>query len=174
MPLYFWNDDNNEKYKAAYFTSIEDSWVHGDYALLTEEGGLIIYGRSDTTLNPGGIRIGSAEIYRHLESINEISDCLAVGQMHEKTERIILFVVLKDGVKQNTSLDEHIRKTLKEQASPHHVPAKIIVVNDVPRTINGKLSEAAVKKIINGQVVNNTDALINPESLEAFYLLKDL
>ncbi len=171
MPLYFWNDPNGEKYQQAYFDRFPGVWTHGDYAQLTEHGGLIIYGRSDATLNPGGIRIGTAEIYQQVKKFPEILECLAVSQMGADGERIILFVTLREGEILSKELISSIKTTIRRNTSPHHVPAKIIQAPDLPRTQNGKLMEIAVKKIINHQPLTQTEALINPQSLEFFKTL---
>ncbi|RLA25887.1 MAG: acetoacetate--CoA ligase, partial [Gammaproteobacteria bacterium] len=139
MPVGFWNDSTGEKYHAAYFERFANVWAHGDYAALTEHGGLVIYGRSDATLNPGGVRIGTAEIYRQVEKIDEVLDCVAVGQSWQDDVRIILFIVLRDGVESNQLLHDRIRKIIRDNASPRHVPAKICVVADIPRTRSGKV-----------------------------------
>lgn len=168
MPVYFWNDANGEKYQHAYFDRFPNVWTHGDYAQLTEHGGLIIYGRSDATLNPGGIRIGTAEIYQQMKKFPEIIDSLAIGQIRAGSERIILFVTLREGKTLTTELTAAIKTAIRQNTSPHHVPAKIIAAPDLPRTMNGKLMEIAVKKIINHQPLAQTEALANPESLEFF------
>ncbi len=175
MPLYFWNDPNGEKYHNAYFTVYPNIWHHGDYAeIKSDTGGMIIYGRSDATLNPGGVRIGTAEIYRQVETIDEVLDSLVVGQNWDNDVRVILFVKLRDGVELTEDLKKKIRKTIRENATPRHVPAKIIAVDDIPYTISGKKVELAVKKIIHGEPVMNRDALANPESLELYKNLKEL
>lgn len=173
-PIYFWNDPNGEKFHQAYFAKYPNVWAHGDYAQLTKEGGLIIYGRSDTTLNPGGIRIGTAEIYNPLEKIEEILDCLAVGQEWEGSERIILFVVLGENACLDEALKNKIKSVIRKNTSPHHVPAKIIAAPDLPKTLNGKIAELAVKNIIHNRPVKNQDALLNPESLLYFQNLSEL
>ncbi len=175
MPLYFWNDPNGEKYHNAYFTVYPNIWHHGDYAeIKSDTGGMIIYGRSDATLNPGGVRIGTAEIYRQVETIDEVLDSLVVGQNWDNDVRVILFVKLRDGVELTEDLKKKIKKTIRENATPRHVPAKIIAVDDIPYTISGKKVELAVKKIIHGEPVMNRDALANPESLELYKNLKEL
>jgi acetoacetyl-CoA synthetase len=172
-PIYFWNDENNEKYKAAYFEHYPGIWRHGDFIKITTTGGVVVYGRSDATLNPGGVRIGTAEIYRIVESIEEIADSLVVGQNWKNDVRIILYIVLKNEI----TLDENRIKKIKEQikinASPRHVPSKIIQIKEVPHTISGKKVELAVTKILNGEKVDNRDALANPDSLNQFNLLDD-
>ncbi len=173
-PIYFWNDPKGEKYHQAYFAKYTNVWAHGDHAKMTAEGGLIIYGRSDATLNPGGIRIGTAEIYNQVEKVDGVLDSLAVGQMWEGSERIILFVVLEKNLVLSDDLKNKIKITIRENTSPHHVPAKIISVPDLPKTLNGKIAELAVKNIIHHLPVKNIDALLNPESLEFFKELPEL
>ena len=174
MPIYFWDDPDGEKYQKAYFDRFPHVWAHGDYAEITPYGGVIIYGRSDTVLKPKGIRIGTAEIYRQIEKVHEVLDCLAVGQRWENDERIILFIVLRKDIALTEALIQKIKNTLKEGASANHVPAKIIAVPDLPRTINEKLAETAVKNIIHHQPVKNKEALANPESLDYFKDLEEL
>jgi acetoacetyl-CoA synthetase len=174
QPLGFWNDLGGEKYHAAYFARFSNAWHHGDFVELTQQGGMIIYGRSDTVLNPGGVRIGTAEIYRQVEQIPQILECLAVGQTFEHDERIILFVHLKEGVLLDDRLIQQIKTQIRQNTTPRHVPAKIIAVADLPRTKNGKLAERAVRDIIHGQVVKNQEALANPEALLLFKDLEEL
>lgn len=174
MPVCFWQDPDNQHYHQAYFEKFNAIWTHGDYAKLTQNQGLIIYGRSDTTLNPGGIRIGTAEIYRQLESIDDISNAIAVGQHWQHDQRIILFVQLKADKHLDEPLKQKIKQHLKTQASPHHVPAKIIQVDDIPITFNGKLAEKAVTQTIHHQPVNNKAALMNPDSLTCFTHIQEL
>lgn len=174
MPVYFWNDPDGSQYFNAYFAKYKNVWAHGDYALITEQGGMIIYGRSDATLNPGGVRIGTAEIYRQVEKFHEVKDCLAVGQRFENGERIILFVVMNEHQTLTDALIEQIKSSIRENASPKHMPAKIIAVPEMPRTLSGKLVELAVKKIIHGETVDNLEALANPQALEYFKNLKAL
>jgi acetoacetyl-CoA synthetase len=174
MPLHFWNDADGSKYLRAYFTRFPGVWSHGDWCELTERGGMIIYGRSDATLNPGGVRIGTAEIYRLIETFPEIKDSVAVGQRWEGDERVILFVRLDVGESLTDDLKERICKALRENASPRHVPAKIIKVADIPYTLNMKKVELAVRSIIHGEPVKNLDALANPESLELYMNLTEL
>jgi len=169
MPLGFWNDAGGEKYHDAYFGRFEGVWCHGDWASeASGTGGFTIYGRSDTTLNPGGIRIGTAEIYRQVEAIEEIEEAIAVGQQWRGDERIVLFVKLRDGNRLTTEVVEKIRLRLKTEASPHHVPKKILEVSAIPRTVSGKISEAAVRDAIAGRQSGNLHALANPESIEEF------
>ena len=174
IPLKFWNDKNNIKFKNAYFEKYPNIWHHGDYAKISQNGGFIIYGRSDTTLNPGGVRLGTAEIYSQVEKFEEIKDSIVVGQSWDNDIRIILFIVLNQNYKLNEDLLLKIKKQIKENASPRHVPAKIISVLDIPRTKNGKIVELAVKYIIEGNEIKNKEALANPEVLEQFKNLKEL
>ncbi len=169
MPLGFWNDPDGLKYQAAYFDKFPGVWHHGDWAMQSSStDGFVIYGRSDSTLNPGGIRIGTAEIYRVVEQVEEVLESVAVAQNWEGDVRIVLFVKLKPGLEWSESIAEEIRQRLRQQASPHHVPKKIIPVSDIPRTVSGKLSEAAVRAVIHNQLVPNLSALANPECLEQF------
>ncbi len=168
MPVFFWNDPEGEKYKTAYFNYYPGIWRHGDFIEITERGSVVVYGRSDATLNPGGVRIGTAEIYNVIEAMEEIADSLVVGQDWKNDVRIILFVVMKKGIILNEELIREIKNKIRTNASPRHVPAKIIQVNDIPRTINFKKVELAVKKIIQGEEAENKEALANPESLAQF------
>jgi acetoacetyl-CoA synthetase len=172
MPLGFWNDRGGEKYRAAYYDKFPGVWTHGDWCELTERGTMIVYGRSDATLNPGGVRIGTAEIYRQVEKIDEIEESVAIGQLwppdNPTDTRVILFVRLRPGFNLDDKLQEKIRNRIRENTTPRHVPAKIIQVSDIPRTKNGKVVELAVKAVVNGMPVGNTDALANPEALELF------
>jgi acetoacetyl-CoA synthetase len=173
MPLYFWNDPENERYRGAYFTFYSDKnvnvWRHGDYVILhSDTGGLTFFGRSDAVLKPSGVRIGTAEIYNILEKVEEVTDSLAIGQNWKEDQRVILFVKLALGCSLTDSLKNKIRKTLLDNASPRHVPALIIEVPDIPYTLNMKKVESAVSNIVNGRSVLNRDALINPESLDYF------
>ena len=168
MPVGFWNDPDGQKYHDAYFARFENIWCHGDYAELTPRGGLVIYGRSDAVLNPGGVRIGTAEIYRQVEKLDEILESIVVGQAWDNDVRVVLFVKLRDGVTLDDALQKRIRQVIRENTTPRHVPAKILAVADIPRTISGKIVELAVRKVIHGETVDNTDALANPEALEHF------
>jgi acetoacetyl-CoA synthetase len=168
MPIKFWNDPQNARYFNSYYAKYEGVWAHGDFASITANNGLIIYGRSDTVLNPGGVRIGTAEIYRQVEKISEILDSVVVGQVFNDDERVILFVQMKPGVALTETLKKTIRHTIREHTSPRHVPAKIIEVPDIPRTLSGKVVELAVKKIISGEKIQNTASLANPEALDYF------
>ena len=174
MPKKFWNDKNNLKYKKAYFNKYKNVWHHGDYAERKKSGGYIIYGRSDATLNPGGVRLGTAEIYSVLEKFKEVKESIVVGQSWQNDIRIILFVVLNKSYKLNKKLSEKIRKFIRRDASPRHVPSKILRVSDIPRTKNGKIVELAVKNIIDGNSVKNIQALANPEILNEFKDLEEL
>ncbi len=174
MPIYFWNDLNNEKYHAAYFDVYPNVWRHGDFIEINERGGVVIYGRSDATLNPGGVRIGTAEIYRQVEQLEEIEDSLVVGQNWKNDVRVILFVKMAERYELTDEIKEIIRRTIRSNASPRHVPSKILPVPDIPYTLNMKKVELAVKKAIHGQPVLNKDALRNPEVLDYFLDLKEL
>ena len=173
-PLYFWDDLDNEKYLSSYFKAFPGIWAQGDYGEITENNGIIIHGRSDTVLNPGGVRIGTAEIYRQIEKISSIIDCVCVGQTWQNDVRVILFIVLRKGCLLDTELENIIRQTIRQEATPRHVPTKIIAVTDIPRTISGKIAELAVRKIVHNESVKNTDALINPEALANFKNISEL
>jgi acetoacetyl-CoA synthetase len=168
MPLGFWNDRGDERYHAAYFARYPNVWCHGDWSELTERGTMIIYGRSDATLNPGGVRIGTAEIYRVVERIAAVEEAVAIGQIWQSDTRVVLFVKLREGQTLDAQLEERIRSEIRRHASPRHVPAKIVQVADIPRTKNGKVVELAVKAVVHGMPVPNTDALANPDALEHF------
>jgi acetoacetyl-CoA synthetase len=174
MPLYFWNDPDNEKYLNAYFRVFPGVWCHGDFILITENGGLVIYGRSDATLNPGGVRIGTADIYRQVETLPEIADSVVIGQNWDNDVRIILFVKLAAGVVLDDALTSKIKKTIRDNTSPRHVPSKIIAVADIPYTINMKKVELAVRNMIHDKPVLNRDALANPEALDLYKDLSEL
>jgi len=174
MPLGFWNDRGDERYHAAYFAKYPNVWCHGDWSELTERGTMIIYGRSDATLNPGGVRIGTAEIYRVVERIAEVEEAVAIGQIWQSDTRVVLFVKLRDGQTLDAQLEERIRSDIRRHASPRHVPARIVQVADIPRTKNGKVVELAVKAVVHGMPVPNTDALANPDALEHFRDLPQL
>ena len=174
MPLYFWNDENNEKYRSAYFEEYPNVWTHGDYIEINERGGIIIYGRSDTTLKPGGVRIGTGEIYRQVETLDEIADSIVVGQDWHNDVRIILFVKLAQGIQLTEDLIAKIKTTIRYNTTPRHVPAKIIAIDDIPCTINMKKAEKAVRNVIHGEPVLNTDALANPASLDQYKNIEEL
>jgi len=174
MPIYFWNDPEGKKYRAAYFEKFPGVWTHGDFISINDHGGVQIFGRSDATLNPGGVRIGTAEIYRVVEALPEVADSLVVGQNWRGDERVILFLKLSDGVTLTQGLIEKIKRQIRTQCSPRHVPAITLPIADIPYTINGKKVELAVKKIIHGEKVLNRDALANPEALEYYRDLPEL
>ncbi len=168
MPVGFWNDADGGRYRAAYFERFRGVWHHGDYALLTPRGGLVILGRSDAVLNPGGVRIGTAEIYRQVERLDEVQDCVVVGQDWQNDVRVVLFVRLREGLTLDDALRERIRGQIRANTTPRHVPARIVQVPEIPRTISGKVVELAVRETIHGRPVRNTDALANPGALEHF------
>ncbi|WP_281646315.1 acetoacetate--CoA ligase [Parendozoicomonas sp. Alg238-R29] len=170
-PVMFWGDKDGSRYRKAYYASYDNIWAHGDYGELTPQNGVIIHGRSDAVLNPGGVRIGTAEIYRQVEKIEEVLESLAVGQKIDGDERVVLFVRLRDNLTLGEPLQDRIRKTIRKNATPRHVPAVIVQAPDLPRTVSGKLTELAVRALIHGEEVKNTDALANPDSLVFF---KDL
>ncbi len=174
MPIYFWKDPGDEKYLDAYFRDYPGVWRHGDYVEITEHGGVIVYGRSDATLNPGGVRIGTAEIYRQVEALEEVVESLVVGQRWDDDVRVVLFVRLREGVALDDALVKKIQTQIRVNTTPRHMPAKIIPVPDIPRTISGKLVELAVSKVIHNEAVKNKDALANPEALEHFRDLPEL
>jgi acetoacetyl-CoA synthetase len=169
MPVGFWNDPDNSRYRAAYFEHFPGVWRHGDWVELTQHGGVIIYGRSDATLNPGGVRIGTAEIYRQVEQLEEVEEGIVVGQdTGDGDQRVVLFVKLRGGLELDDALRNTIRKRIRDNATPRHVPAVIAQVDDIPRTRSGKISELAVRDVLHGRPVKNTEALANPEALEQF------
>ena len=174
MPTHFWDDPDGKKYHQAYFNVFPGIWTHGDYAELTEQNGIIMHGRSDAVLNPGGVRIGTAEIYRQVEKVDAVLEAIAVGQNWDNDVRVILFVMLKDGYRLDDRLSQRIKTVIRESTTPRHVPAKIIQVMDIPRTRNGKITELAVRNVIHGEEVRNHDALANPEALEYFRDLEEL
>ena len=174
MPIKFWNDKNNIKIKDAYFNKFKGVWHHGDYAEIKNSGGYVIYGRSDATLNPGGVRLGTAEIYSVVEKFKEIKESLVVGQAWDNDIRIILFVVMDNNYILNEDLINRVKKQIRNNASPRHVPAKVISISDIPRTKNGKIVELAVKNTIEGNEIKNIEALANPEILKEYKNLKVL
>ena len=174
MPIKFWQDDDGSKYYNAYFNKYNGIWCHGDYILKTSKNGFIIYGRSDATLNPGGVRIGTAEIYRQVEQINEVLEAIVVGQDWQGDTRLVLFVRLYAGTKLSQELELRIKKKIKEGTSPRHVPAKIVKVSDIPRTKSGKIAELAVRDLIHGRNIKNKSALANPECLDFYKNLSEL
>jgi acetoacetyl-CoA synthetase len=172
MPVAFWNDPDGAKYQAAYFEHTPGVWRHGDWAELTEhpgQTGLVIHGRSDATLNPGGVRIGTAELYRVVEQFDEVLECLAVEQQLgggvDRTSRLVLFVRMRDGAELTPALERLVRARIRDSLTPHHLPRLVLAVPDLPRTLNGKLSEIAVRETVHGRPVKNVDALANPEAL---------
>lgn len=174
MPIYFWDDPDGEKYHSAYFDRYPGVWTHGDYVEVTESGGLVMHGRSDATLNPGGVRIGTAEIYCIIERIEAVEDSVVVGQQWQNDTRVILFVKLNPGYALTDELRQRIKQEIRQHASPRHVPAKIIAAPDIPYTLNMKKVELAVQKMIHGREVRNRDALKNPEALDFFTSIKEL
>jgi acetoacetyl-CoA synthetase len=174
MPVLFWGDPGGAKYRAAYFEHFPGVWRHGDWARITRNDGLVILGRSDATLNPGGVRIGTAEIYRQVEQLPEVVESLVVGQEWEADVRIVLFVRLREGLTLTDDLVARIKGRIREYASPHHVPRKILQVADIPRTISGKITELAVRDMIHGRPVPNREALANPAALDQFRDLEEL
>ncbi|PLW68525.1 acetoacetate--CoA ligase [Pseudohalioglobus lutimaris] len=173
-PVGFWNDADGSKYHAAYFDSYPNVWAHGDYGEITGHGGFIIHGRSDAVLNPGGVRIGTSEIYRQVERVEEVVESIVIGQDWGDDVRVVLFVVLREGLDLDDALRERIRQSIRENTTPRHVPAVIIQVDDIPRTISGKIVELAVRNVVHGQPVKNTDALANPQALELYRDLPEL
>ena len=167
-PVGFWNDPDGAKFNKAYFERFEGVWAHGDYGEITDRGSMIIYGRSDAVLNPGGVRIGTAEIYRQVEQLNFVLDSVVIGQDWHDDIRVVLFVKMQDDTILNQDYIDQIKATIRQNTTPRHVPARIVQVADIPRTISGKIAELAVRKIVHNEVVNNTDALANPESLQYF------
>lgn len=162
------------KYHAAYFERFPGVWAHGDYAEITDRRGMLIHGRSDAVLNPGGVRIGTSEIYRQVEKLDEILESIAIGQDWDDDVRVVLFVVLRDGVELDSDLKQRIRKVIRDNTTPRHVPAKILAVPETPRTISGKIVELAVRSAVHGEEVKNTDALANPGALDHFRGLAEL
>jgi acetoacetyl-CoA synthetase len=174
MPVGFWKDADGEKFRSAYFDTFPGIWAHGDYAEITEHDGLVIHGRSDAVLNPGGVRIGTAEIYRQVEKVEQVLESIAIGQEWDGDVRVVLFVRLRDGVALSDELQAQIRQVIRANTTPRHVPARIIAVADIPRTISGKIVELAVRNVVHGQPVKNTDALANPQALELYRDLPQL
>jgi len=174
MPVYFWGDEDASKYQAAYFEKLPGIWAHGDYVAKTRNDGYIIQGRSDATLNPGGVRIGTSEIYRQVEGLDEVLESICIGQDWEDDVRVVLFVKLREGLELDEEMQTLIRKTIRQNTTPRHVPAKIVQVADIPRTISGKIVELAVRNIVHGRAVANAVALANPESLDLYRDLPEL
>ena len=174
MPIGFWNDPDGAKYAAAYFERFDNVWCHGDFAEWTAHGGMIIHGRSDATLNPGGVRIGTAEIYNQVEKLPEVAEAICIGQDWDDDVRVVLFVRLAPGMALDDGLEQKIKDRIRAGASPRHVPARIIAVADIPRTKSGKITELAVRDVVHGRTVKNKEALANPEALELFRGLEAL
>ena len=168
MPVGFWNDPDGRKYHDAYFARFDNVWCHGDYVEITERGGVVIYGRSDAVLNPGGVRIGTAEIYRQVEQLDEVREALVIGQQWDGDVRVVLFVILREGAELDEALEAGIRSHIRANATPRHVPARIVQVTDIPRTRSGKITELAVRDVVHGRAVKNKEALANPEALDQF------
>jgi acetoacetyl-CoA synthetase len=168
MPIGFWNDPDGSKYRAAYFEKYPNVWRHGDWCEITAHGGIVIYGRSDAVLNPGGVRIGTAEIYRQVERLEEVVESLVIGQDWQGDVRVVLFVKLQDGLTLDDALVARIKKQIRDNTTPRHVPAKVLQVGDIPRTKSGKIVELAVRNVVHGQPVRNVEALANPEALEHY------
>jgi len=173
-PVSFWNDEGNVRYRRAYFERFPGSWTQGDFAELKKSGGLVIYGRSDAILNPGGVRIGTAEIYRQVEKLQEVIESIAIGQNWQEDVRIVLFVVLRSGIELDDALRDRIRQLIRSNTTPRHVPEKIVAVADIPRTKSGKIVELAVRSVVHDETVRNTEALANPEALENFRDIAEL
>ncbi len=174
MPVGFWNDPDGARYHAAYFERFPGIWHHGDFVELTEHGGIVIYGRSDATLNPGGVRIGTAEIYRQVEQLEEVVESIVIGQDWDSDVRVVLFLVLRDGVTLDPGLVDRVKRHIRAHCSPRHVPAKVIQVTDIPRTKSGKITELAVRDVVHGRAVKNTEALANPDALALYKDLPEL
>ncbi|MBN9423632.1 MAG: acetoacetate--CoA ligase, partial [Candidatus Accumulibacter sp.] len=168
MPVGFWNDPDGAKYRAAYFERFANIWCHGDFVELTAHEGMIIYGRSDAVLNPGGVRIGTAEIYRQVELLPEVVESLVIGQDWQHDVRVVLFVKLREGVTLDEELIARIKQQIRQNTTPRHVPAKVLQVADIPRTKSGKIVELAVRNVVHGRPVKNLEALANPEALDHF------
>ena len=174
MPVGFYRDMDGSRYHSAYFERFDNVWCHGDYVELTDHGGIIIYGRSDATLNPGGVRIGTAEIYRQVEKLADVNESIVVGQQWDNDVRVVLFVVLREGLTLDDDLINLIRSEVRANCTPRHVPAKVIQVADIPRTKSGKITELAVRDVVHGRDIKNKEALANPEALELFKGLAEL
>jgi acetoacetyl-CoA synthetase len=174
MPIHFWNDPGDERYRAAYFEKFPGVWTHGDYVEITSHDGMIVYGRSDAVLNPGGVRIGTAEIYRQVEALDDVEEALCIGQHWDNDTRVVLFLRMREGVVLDDAMRDAIRARIRAATTPRHVPAKVVQVADIPRTISGKITELAVRDVVHGRAVKNRDALANPEALELFRDLPEL
>jgi len=174
QPVYFWADESGEKYHNAYFARFDNVWHHGDYVMLTDHNGIIVFGRSDATLNPGGVRIGTAEIYRHVEQLDEVVESIVIGQQWQDDVRVVLFVVLQPGINLDAALEDRIRRLVRTKCTPRHVPAKIVQVAEIPRTKSGKIVELAVREVVHDRPVKNIHSLANPEALELYRSLPQL
>jgi acetoacetyl-CoA synthetase len=174
VPVGFWGDAQADRMVATYFARYPNVWWHGDLATITPHGGLIVHGRSDAVLNPGGVRIGTAELYRQLEQVDEVVESIAIAQEHHGDVRIVLFVRLRDDVALDEPLRDKISRAIRDNTSPRHVPARIVQAPDLPRTLNGKLAELAVRDVVHGRTPKNLGALANPESLKFFRNLPEL
>ena len=174
MPIYFWDDDDGARYRSAYFERFPNVWCQGDFVSRSEREGWVIYGRSDATLNPGGVRIGTSEIYRQVEQFDEVLEGIVIGQEWDNDTRVVLFIILREGLTLDDELVDRIRMRVRENCTPRHVPAKVIQVTDIPRTKSGKITELAVRDVVHGQEVKNSDALANPEALNLYRFLPDL
>tara|TARA_A100001037_G_scaffold105832_1_gene96144 strand:- start:178 stop:738 length:561 start_codon:yes stop_codon:yes gene_type:complete len=168
MPVYFWDDEDGARYRSAYFERFPNVWCQGDFVSRSEREGWIIYGRSDATLNPGGVRIGTAEIYRQVEQFDEVVEGIVIGQEWDNDTRVVLFVILRDGLSLDDDLIDRIRKRVRQNCTPRHVPAKVVQVTDIPRTKSGKITELAVRDVVHGRDVKNSEALANPEALDLY------
>jgi len=168
MPIGFWNDPDGSRYKAAYFEHFPGIWRHGDWSEITAHGGMVIYGRSDAVLNPGGVRIGTAEIYRQVEQLEEVVESIVIGQDWKGDVRVVLFVKLREGVSLDDKLAARIKQQIRANTTPRHVPDKIVQVADIPRTKSGKIVELAVRDVVHGRPIRNAEALANPEALDLF------
>ena len=174
MPIGFWDDPDQKRYRSAYFESFDGVWTHGDYAERTAQDGFVIHGRSDAVLNPGGVRIGTAEIYRQVETFDEILEALAIGQEKNNDVRVVLFVVMKEQQELTDDLKDQLRRRIKQNTTPRHVPDLIVSVAALPRTLSGKIVELAVRAVVHNLPVKNKEALANPEALEYFRDIPDL
>ena len=174
QPIYFWNDPDEDKFKSAYFSQDEQIWFHGDYVELTNQKGMIFYGRSDAVLNPGGVRIGTAEIYRQVQLVDEVLESIAVGQDWDSDVRVVLFVKLRENIALTEKLSDKIKHTIRQNTTPRHVPAKVVSIADIPRTKSGKIVEIAVRDAIHGKKIKNKEALSNPEAIDLYYNISDL
>ncbi len=174
MPVGFWNDPGDKRYRAAYFEKFPGIWCHGDWCMVTEHDGIVIYGRSDATLNPGGVRIGTAEIYRQVEQLDEVVESLVIGQDWEGDVRVVLFVRLRDGKTLDPALVDRIKAQIRKNTTPRHVPARIVQVADIPRTKSGKIVELAVRDVVHGRPVKNKEALANPDALDLYRNIPEL